>query len=121
MIEKVYVVLSNLPNFLSCYAILKRVLISKVPGQDTSMYDNWYWRDANKRKGIYLECAEEDVNHLQTLGEIAKRQDVAAAMWGKQVKLRNMGKIKKKGRRRVRGKEKETNAYELDKARSYTV
>ena len=41
-----------------------RILMPKVPGQDTSMYEHWHWRDFNKRKAIHIECAEEDVNHL---------------------------------------------------------
>ena len=46
----------------------------QVPGQDTSIYDDWHWRDANKRKAIHIERAEENVQHLQTLVEIAKRR-----------------------------------------------
>ena len=98
-----------------------RILMPKVPGQDTSMYDDWHWRDSNKRKAIHIECAEEDVNHLQTLVEIAKRRNLIAAMWGKQVKLSNVVKTKKKGKRRAGGKDQETSAHELDKARSYAV
>ena len=78
-----------------------RILMPKVPGQDTSMYDDWHWRDSNKRKAIHIECVEEDVNHLQTLVEIAKRRNLIAAMWGKQVKLSNVVKTKKKGKRRA--------------------
>ena len=90
----------------------------KVPGQDTSMYDGWHWRDVNKRKAIHIECAEEDANYLQTLVEISKRQNLTAAMWGKQVKLSNVVKKKKKEKRRLGGKDQETSAHELDKARS---
>ena len=39
------------------------------------------WRYTNKRKAIHIECAEEDVNHLQTLVEIAKRRNLIPAMW----------------------------------------
>ena len=93
----------------------------KVSGQDTSMYNDWHWRDANMRKAIHIECAEENVNHLQTLVEIAKRRNLIAAKWGKQVKLSNVAKTKKKGKRCAGGKDQETSAHELDKARSYAV
>jgi hypothetical protein len=98
-----------------------RILMLKVPGQDTSMYDDWHWRDSNKRKAIHIECTEEDVNHLQTLVEIAKRRNLITAMWGNQVKLSNVAKTKQKGKRRMGGKDQETSAHELAKARSYAV
>ena len=98
-----------------------RILMPKVPGQDAFMYDNWHWRDSNKRKAIHIECAEEEVNYLQTLVKIAKRRNLITAMWGKQVKLSNVVKTKKKGKRRMGGKDQETSAQELDKARSYAV
>ena len=31
-----------------------RILMPKVPGQDTLIYDDWHWRDANKRKAIHI-------------------------------------------------------------------
>ena len=98
-----------------------RILVPKVPGQDTSIYNDWHWRDTNKRKAIHIECAEENVQHLQTLVEIAKRQNLVAAQRGKQVKLSNVAKTKKKGKRRGGDKDQETSAHELDKARSYAV
>ena len=61
------------------------------------------------------------MQHLQTLVEIAKRRNLVAAQWGKHVKLSNAVKTKKKGKRRGGGKDQETSAHELDKARSYTV
>ena len=42
-------------------------------------------------------------------------------MWGKHVKLSNVVKTKKKGKRRVGGKDQEISAHELDKVRSYAV
>ena len=98
-----------------------RILMPKVPGQDTSMYDDWHWRDANKRKAIHIECADEDVHHLQILVVIAKRRNLVAAVWGKQVKLSSVVRTKKKGERRGGGKDQKTSAHELDKARSYAV
>ena len=73
-----------------------RILVPKVPVHDTLLYDDWHWRDANKRKGIHIECAEEDVNHLWTLVVIDKRRNLVAAVWGKQVKLSNVVKTKKR-------------------------
>ena len=48
-----------------------RVQNPKIPGQDTSLYENWHWRYANKRKAIHSECAEENVKHSQKLIELA--------------------------------------------------
>ena len=42
-------------------------------------------------------------------------------MWGKHAKLINVVKTKKRGKRCVGGKDQETSAHELDKARSYAV
>ena len=44
-----------------------------------------------------------------------------AAVWGKQVKLSNAVRTKKKGKRRGGGKDQETSAHKIDKARSYAV
>ena len=60
-----------------------RIQNPKVPGQDTSIYEDWHWRDANKRKAIHIECAAEEVKHLQRLVEIAKRRNLVAMIWGK--------------------------------------
>ena len=70
----------------------------KVPRQDTSVYDDWNWRDANKKRAIHIECTKKDINHLQILVEIAKRRNIMVATWGKQDKLSNRVKTKKKGR-----------------------
>ena len=39
--------------------------------------------------------------------EIAKRRNLITSMWGKQVKLNNVVKTKKKGKRHVGGKDQE--------------
>ena len=93
----------------------------KVPGQDTSVFEDWHWRDKNKRKAIHIECAADLVKHLQRLVEIAKRRNVVAMIWGKQVKLSNVVTSKKKGKRRGGAQAQETSAHELDKHRSYAV
>ena len=79
-----------------------RILHHNVSGQDTPMYGDWHWRDTNKRKVIHNECAEEDVNHLQTFVVTAKRQNLTIDVYGKQVKLSNIVKTKQKGRSRWR-------------------
>ena len=98
-----------------------RILKPKVPRQDTSMYEDWHWRDAHKRKAIHIERAEEDVNHLLMLVVISKRHNLMAAVLDNQVKLSNIVKARQKGERRGRGKDQETSAHELDKVRNYAV
>ena len=50
-----------------------------------------------------------------------KRRNLVAAMWSKQVNLNNVTQTKKKWKRHAGGKDQETSAHELDKARSYAV
>jgi hypothetical protein len=75
----------------------------------------------NTRIFIHIECAEEDANHLQTLVVIVKRRNFIVAVWDKQVKLSNAVKTKKKGKKRGGGRDQETSAHKIDKARSYAV
>ena len=41
--------------------IVIRNIVPKVPGQDTSQYSNWHWKETEKRKALNLKCASEDM------------------------------------------------------------
>ena len=64
-----------------------RSIFTKVPGQDTSQYSNWHWKEAEKRKALHLECASEDMKQVQALADVAKRRDFVKIFWGPEVKL----------------------------------
>ena len=41
-----------------------RSIVPNVPGQYTSKYSNWNWKEAEKRKSLHLECASEDMKQV---------------------------------------------------------
>ena len=55
-----------------------RNIVPKVPGQDTSQYSNWHWKDTEKRKALHLECASEDMKQVQALADVAKCRDLVS-------------------------------------------
>ena len=62
--------------------MVNRSIVPKVPGQDTSQYLNWLWKEAEKRKELHLECASEDMKQVQALADVAKRRDLVKTSWG---------------------------------------
>ena len=52
--------------------ILLQIQVPKIPGQDTSKFQDWHWRDANKRKTVHIRCNVEEVGRVQSLLEVAK-------------------------------------------------
>ena len=48
-------------------------MVPKVPGQDASVYSNWYWKEGGKRKALHFEYSTGDVKHVQALVDVAKR------------------------------------------------
>ena len=49
-----------------------QIQVPKIPGQDTSQFQEWHWKDTNKRKAIHIRCNVEGVRTVQTLLEVAK-------------------------------------------------
>ena len=49
-----------------------QIQVPKIPGQDTSQFQEWHWKDANKRKAIRIRCNVDEVSTVQTLLEAAK-------------------------------------------------
>ena len=33
-----------------------QIQVPKIPGQDTSLFQEWNWKDANKRKAVHIRC-----------------------------------------------------------------
>ena len=62
-------------------------IVPKVPGQDTSQYSNWHWKETEKRKALHLECASEDMKQVQALADVAKCRNLVKTFWGPEVKL----------------------------------
>ena len=52
--------------------ILLQIQMPKIPGQGTSQFKEWHWKDANKRKAIHIRCNVDEVSTVQTLLEAAK-------------------------------------------------
>ena len=57
---------------LSVPDISLQIQVPKIPGQDTSQFQEWHWKDANKRKAIHIKCNVDGVSRVQTLLEAAK-------------------------------------------------
>ena len=60
---------------MSVSDISLQIQVPKIPGQDTSQFQEWHWKDANKRKAIHIRCNVEEVGTVQTLLEVAKEKD----------------------------------------------
>ena len=70
-------------------AMTMRLGVPKIPGLDTSQFNDWDWRDANKRKALHFECAKADVAHVQELVRIVKARNLAEPYWGNNALLSN--------------------------------
>ena len=100
-------------------AMTMRLGVPKIPGLDTSQFNEWDWRDANKRKALHFECAKADVAHVQELVRIAKARNLVELYWGNNVRLSNV--IAKKSRRKRGAAEEDTGHHLLDKHKSYSA
>ena len=75
-------------------------IVPKVPGQDTSQYSKWHWKETEKRKALHLECASEDMKQVQALADVAKCRDLVKTFWGTEVKLSKVIVKQRKTKRR---------------------
>ena len=44
-----------------------QIQVLKIPGQDISKFQDWHWKDANKRKAVHIRCNVEEVGRVQAL------------------------------------------------------
>ena len=96
-------------------------MVPKVPGQDTSVYSNWHWKEGEKRKALHFECSTGDVKHVQALVDVAKPRDLVSPFWGAEVKLRNVIVKQKKAKRRGEDPVEDTGHQMLDRYRSFCI
>jgi hypothetical protein len=47
-------------------------LVPKIPGLDTSQFQDWHWIDANKQKAVHFLWDKKDVKRVQALIQITK-------------------------------------------------
>ena len=92
-----------------------------MPGQDTSQYSNWHWKEAEKRKALHLECASEDMKQVQALADVAKYRYLVKTFWGPEVKLSKVIVKQRKTKRRVEDPVEDTGYRHLDRYRSYCI
>ena len=52
-----------------------QIQVPKIPGQDTSKFQDWHWKDANKRKAVHIRCDVNEVGRVQSLLEVAKEKN----------------------------------------------
>jgi hypothetical protein len=100
-------------------AMTMRLGVPKIPGLDTSQFNDWDWRDAHKRKALHFECAKADVAHIQELVRIAKARNLVEPCWGNNVRLSNV--IAKKSRRKRGPADEDPGHHLLDKHKSYSA
>ena len=82
--------------------ILLQIQVPKIPRQDTSKFQDWHWRDANKRKAVHIRCNVEEVGRVQSLLEVAKDKK-----WWKLCGARTRGSAKWFPHKAVRGEAKQ--------------
>ena len=39
-----------------------QIQVPKIPGQDRSQFQEWHWKDANKRKAIHIKCNVDNLS-----------------------------------------------------------
>ena len=59
-----------------------QIQVPKIPGQDTSQFQELHWKAANKRKAIHVRCNAEHVSTVQNLFEVTKTQKMVKALLG---------------------------------------
>ena len=99
--------------------VMRRVQVPKIPGLDTSKFQDWHWKDAKKRKAIHVMCDIEEIRAVQALFEVAKAQKMVETLWGKNVRISKV--IPSKGRRRRGQVVEEVSSYTLDANKSYAM
>ena len=95
-----------------------RSIVPNVPGQDTSQYSNWHWKEAEKRKALHLECASKDMKQVQALVDVAKGSDLVKTFLGPEVKLSKVIVKQRKTKRRGEDSVEDTGHHQLDRYRS---
>ena len=91
-----------------------RSIVPKVPGQDTSQYSNWHWKETEKCKTLHLECASEDMKQVQALAGISKCRDLVKTFWGPEVKLSKVIVKHRNTKRRREEPAEDTGHQKLD-------
>ena len=64
-------------------AIELRLMVPKLPGQDTSHYNKLSWRAQANRKAFHVECNRHAAGELKCLFQLAKDANFVCEMWGK--------------------------------------
>ena len=73
-----------------------RLSVSKIHGQDITVFSGWPSFMQHLRKCLHPECAVEEVEFLQDLVKRAKEADLFTPRWGKNVRLSNVSKFETK-------------------------
>ena len=95
-----------------------QIHVPKIPGQDTSQFQEWHWKDVNKHKAIHIKCNVDDVSRVQTLLEAAKYKMVEA-LWGRNVRVSKV--VPTQGRRRRDQAIEEVSAYTLNANKTFAM
>ena len=64
-----------------------RLNVPKIPGQDTSVFNDWPRKLKDGRRVIHIECSQADSPIIKRLVAIAKERDLVSPLWGKQAHL----------------------------------
>lgn len=59
-----------------------RLNVPRLPGQDTSVFNNYSTQLSHGRKVFHIECDKKDEEYLKKLTQIAKDNGLIEAMWG---------------------------------------
>ena len=59
--------------------------VPKLPGQDTSQFNNWPWKIQENRKVLHFEVDKGGTKFIEKLIEVAKEKKYFEEMLGKQV------------------------------------
>jgi hypothetical protein len=90
-----------------------RLMVPKIPGQDTTRLNKLPWRVAAQRKALHIEAAAANVKHLQALMRIAKDRGLVRKYWGNQAKPSDVIVTDKKD-------ENKSRAFQIHALKSFT-
>jgi hypothetical protein len=69
-----------------------RVQMSKISGQDTSVFSGWNNKQQFRRKMIHFEFVSEDIPHVHEVVTAMKQTGILKKYWGKNAHLSNIVK-----------------------------
>ena len=65
-------------------------MFQKLPGQETSKFNNWPWKLQFNRKFLHFEVDKKEIKFVDELIKVSQKKKFFGMMWGKQVHVSNV-------------------------------